>query len=124
MKKLLFIIAIATAGIGYAQAPQITQAQLENSRVIKEKTEKFESIVNQKVDQIMSLGNVDAKNRDTLYELVHNKESQTASIEREDITAVMKQSKINDVRDAFETQLKQFLGEDKYAMVQNAISPK
>lgn len=124
MKKLLFIIALAVAGIGYAQAPQITEAQLENSRIIKEKTDKFNAIVDQKVDQIMTAGNVDANKRGALLEIVMDKESQTASIEREAISDVMKQSKINDVRDAFEKQLKSLLGENKYNLVQNVINPK
>lgn len=124
MKKLLFIIALAVAGIGYAQAPQITEAQLENSRIIKEKTDKFNAIVDQKVDQIMTAGNVDANQRGALLEIVMDKESQTASIQRESISDVMKQSKINEVRDAFEKQLKSLLGENKYNLVQNVLNPK
>ncbi|WOI23040.1 hypothetical protein [Nonlabens ulvanivorans] len=124
MKKLLFIIAVSVAGLGYAQTPQITDAQLENSRVISEKNNKLNAIVDQKVDQIMTLGNVDAKRRGELLELVHEKETQTLSVKRENLSDIAKQSKINDIRDSFETKLKAFLGEEKYAMVKNAISPK
>lgn len=124
MKKLLFIIAVSIAGLGYAQAPQITDAQLENSRVIKEKTEKFDIIVDQKVDKMMSVANLDNSLRSTLKELVHNKEYETATIKRESISDIMKQSKINDVSDLFEKQLKSLLGEEKYNMVKNTLSPK
>ncbi len=124
MKKLLFVIAVLVAGIGYAQAPQITDAQLENSHAIKEKTDKFNTIVDQKVDQIMTLGNIDSNRRGELLELVMDKESQNASIERENITDIMKQSKMNDVRNSFETQLKALLGESKYNLVKSALSSK
>lgn len=124
MKNILFIIALSVAGLGYAQIPQITDAQLENSRVIKEKTDKFNAIVDQKVDQIMDLANVDTKKRSELYEIMLDKESQIALIDRENLSDIMKQSKLLDVRNAFETKLKEFLGEGKYVTVQNALNPR
>lgn len=124
MKKLLFILAISVAGLGYAQTPQITDAQLENSRLISEKNDKINAIIDQKVDQIMTLGNVETKRRGELLELVHEKETQTLSVKRENLSDIAMQSKINDISDRFESQLKTFLGEEKYAMVKNAMNPK
>jgi len=127
MKKLLFIIAIAVSGLGYSQIPesaQITEAQLENSRLVKEKNDKFNAAINQKVDKIMSITNLNIDDRDTLSELIVNKETQTANIARLNISDSMKESKINDVKNEFETQLKAFLGETKYNLVKNTLSTK
>ncbi|WP_438961841.1 hypothetical protein [Nonlabens sp.] len=124
MKKILFIIALAVSGLGYAQAPQITQAQLENSRTVKEKTDKFNALIDQKVDEIMTAGNLDTNKRGALLEIVMNKESHTASIERENISDTMKQSKLNAVHDGFKKQLISLIGEKKYNLVENALNSK
>lgn len=122
MKIALFIIAISISGFTYAQAPQITPAQLENSRVIAQKVHTFNTIVDQQVDQIMTLGTVATNKKGELQELVAFKLSQTASINDDTLTDAVKQAQIAAVNNEFNSQLQKFLGVDKFNLVSSALN--
>lgn len=123
MKKVLFIAAILASSISFAQQ-EISPAQQELSRKTTARVQDFNSKMDAKVDKIMDITKLESNKRNQLSEIVTTKEVQLNRLSREGKEATDVQGRKNDIMNAYQTELKELLGESKYNLLQSKVSPK
>lgn len=123
MKKVLFIAAILVSSISFAQQ-EISPAQQELSRKTTARVQDFNSKMDAKVDKIMDITKLESNKRNQLSEIVTTKEVQLNRLSREGKEATDIQGRKNDIMNAYQTELKELLGESKYNLLQSKVSPK
>jgi hypothetical protein len=123
MKKILFIIAILTSSLSFAQQ-EISNSQQELSKITTARVQAFNKKIDAKVTAIVEITKLDKKKHSELKEIVATKEMLLIRLDREGKEAQDYQGRRNDIMNNYQNLLKQLLGESKFNLLQSKLSPK
>lgn len=118
MKKLLLLIAILAGSMSFAQQ-EISSSQQELSKKMGDRIQAFKAQVDAKVVTIVKATNLEAKDHETLKEIVSTKESRLIRLEREGKDAENLQERRNKILVRYQKELKMLLGQEKYNLIES-----
>jgi hypothetical protein len=123
MKKILFIIAILTSSLSFAQQ-EISNSQQELSKITTARAQAFKAKLDTKVAAIVEITKLDIKKHAELREIEGTKEMLLVRLDREGKEVEDYQGRRNDIMDNYQDLMKNLLGESKFNLLQSKVNPK
>jgi hypothetical protein len=123
MKKILFIIAILTSSLSFAQQ-EISNSQQELSKITTARVQAFKAKLDTKVAAIVEITKLDIKKHAELREIEGTKEMLLVRLDREGKEVEDYQGRRNDIMDNYQDLMKNLLGESKFNLLQSKVNPK
>jgi hypothetical protein len=123
MKKILFIIAILTSSLSFAQQ-EISNSQQELSKITTARAQAFKAKLDTKVAAIVEITTLDTKKHAELREIEGTKEMLLVRLDREGKEVEDYQGRRNDIMDNYQDLMKNLLGESKFNLLQSKVNPK